>query len=122
MTLVIVCFREFPRDNKTPMTDLFIFLANVLTSCGIFDYDCGNGTCISEELVCDGKADCFNRTDELEEVCLKVRCPKYAFRCSYGACIDSTKLCNGKKDCLDGSDEISTNCREEEENSLVGCP
>lgn len=90
--------------------------------CGLFDYKCHDGSCISEELVCDGKADCFNRTDELMEVCEKVRCPRYSFRCSYGACIDPTHVCDGRKDCLDGSDESALSCKEEEENSLVGCP
>ncbi|CRL04521.1 CLUMA_CG017596, isoform A [Clunio marinus] len=90
--------------------------------CGKFEYPCGDGSCIPSELVCDGKAHCFNRTDELEEVCETIQCPKYAFRCSYGPCIDRTKLCDRKKDCLDGSDELKANCKEEEENALVGCP
>lgn len=102
----------------------FQVLANVSsTACGLFEYNCGDSNCISEELVCDGKADCFNRTDEEEAICEKIKCPKYSFRCSYEACIDSSRVCNGRKDCLDGSDELTSNCVfVEEENELEGCP
>lgn len=101
----------------------FSVIKSTSAACGVFEFTCtGDDSCISEELVCDGKADCPSRTDETEELCSKIRCPRYSFRCAYGACIEQPKVCNGMKDCLDASDELATNCKEEEENELVGCP
>lgn len=96
---------------------------SIHAACGTFEYECtADGSCIPEEFVCDGKADCPSRTDETEELCSKIRCPRYSFKCSYGACIEQPKVCNGVKDCLDASDELLSNCVEEEENENVGCP
>jgi len=109
-----------------PLKFYFSFLvavSSILKHCGPFEFKCvEDDSCIPDELVCDGKADCSSRTDETEELCQKLKCPRYSFRCAYGACIDPTNVCNGRKDCLDGSDELSINCIEEEENELVGCP
>lgn len=102
---------------------MLVAVSSILKHCGSFEFKCvEDDSCIPDELVCDGKADCSSRTDETEELCHKLNCPRYSFRCAYGACIDPTNVCNARKDCLDGSDELSKNCIEEEENELVGCP
>ncbi|XP_070504718.1 modular serine protease-like [Chironomus tepperi] len=105
------------------LTSLNFTVSSVLKNCSPFEFKCTeDNSCIPDELVCDGKADCSGRTDETEELCQKLQCPRYSFRCAYGACIDPTNVCNERKDCLDGSDELSINCIEEEENEHVGCP
>lgn len=54
---------------------------SVMSTCGPFEYTCvADGSCIPEDFVCNGIADCVNRTDEVEEVCQKIRCPRYSFR------------------------------------------
>ena len=102
---------------------MFLVIKSTNAYCGVFEFLCvSDGSCIPQMRVCDGKANCPNRTDETEELCSEIRCPGYSFQCDYGACIEQPKVCNGVKDCLDASDELLTNCKEEEENELVGCP
>ena len=45
--------------------------ANVPVNCGPDDFQCDDGYCIKNDLVCDKKKDCSDGEDELEEVCSK---------------------------------------------------
>ncbi|OAD53988.1 Limulus clotting factor C, partial [Eufriesea mexicana] len=80
--------------------------------CSIEKFQCKNGQCIASELLCDGRADCRDMSDETFTECSKpeITCPDYAFRCSYGACVDGDATCNGIKDCIDNSDETLSRC------------
>ncbi|CAL7944331.1 unnamed protein product [Xylocopa violacea] len=80
--------------------------------CGIEKFECANGQCIESTLLCDGRADCRDKSDETSAECTKpeITCPDYAFRCSYGACVDGDAACNGVKDCIDNSDETLIRC------------
>lgn len=75
-----------------------------------FEFRCESGQCIHEDLVCDGKADCRDRSDEKVGVCSTLNCASFTFRCAYGACVNGDAKCNGKIDCADGSDESPTLC------------
>lgn len=97
----------------------FVSKRETKPACKQFDFTCGNGDCIGEELVCDGKVDCSDITDEDEKLCKSIYCPKFAFQCNYGACIDGSFPCNGVRDCLDGSDELSSRCPTDQE---IECP
>ncbi|XP_046750345.1 modular serine protease-like [Diprion similis] len=81
-------------------------------SCGEYQFACSNGDCIASELLCDGRADCSDQSDETQVECSKpeLTCPDFAFRCTYGACVDGDAACNGVKDCIDNSDEALTRC------------
>ncbi|XP_050054368.1 modular serine protease-like [Aphis gossypii] len=81
-------------------------------SCSVDMFSCENGECIDSLLICDGLADCSDKSDETQNVCTSMlkTCPSSAFLCKYGACIDRSAKCNGKIDCVDGSDEFLYEC------------
>ncbi|XP_020709242.2 modular serine protease-like isoform X1 [Athalia rosae] len=84
----------------------------VKSTCNENQFTCQNGDCIPSELLCDGRADCSDQSDETQFECTKpeLTCPDYAFRCNYGACVNGDATCNGIKDCLDNSDETLARC------------
>nr|CAD7575376.1 unnamed protein product [Timema californicum] len=75
-------------------------------------FTCDSGQCINFNLVCDGKVDCKDSSDETRATCvaLNIRCPPQAFQCNYGGCVDGDAKCDGKQDCADGSDERVPGC------------
>ncbi|XP_033343135.1 beta-2-glycoprotein 1 isoform X2 [Megalopta genalis] len=76
-------------------------------------FRCKNGECIESTLLCDGRPDCRDKSDETTAECSKrgIICPYTTFRCGYGACVDGDSTCNGVINCIDGSDENPTLCR-----------
>ena len=85
-----------------------------ISQCGWETFQCSNGQCIPTELLCDGRADCADQSDETVAECnsTDITCDNYAFRCAYGGCIDGDKTCNGIRDCVDNSDETLPRCRD----------
>nr|CAD7194110.1 unnamed protein product [Timema douglasi] len=81
-------------------------------TCGSNSFTCDSGQCINFNLVCDGKVDCKDSSDETRATCvaLNIRCPPQAFQCNYGGCVDGDAKCDGKQDCADGSDERVPGC------------
>lgn len=85
-------------------------------NCSANEFRCSNGIeCISQMLQCDGFADCFDRSDEMNCTTIKRR-PVSIFNdtdCVHpdrickvtGACIRVDQLCDGHTHCPDGSDE-----------------
>lgn len=75
-------------------------------------FRCHSGECIAGDLLCDGRPDCSDGSDETRGECTKpeILCPDYAFRCKYGACVNGDAACNGVRDCVDNSDETLPQC------------
>lgn len=86
-----------------------------LEQCTINDFQCANKIeCIPVHLRCDGVADCFDKSDELNCTTITQRpysndtddCVHPDRLCKpTGFCIRVDKLCDGQIDCPDGSDE-----------------
>lgn len=79
--------------------------------------------CIDLKLLCDGIANCKDRSDESLEVCINYICNPFGFgfQCGTGACISGDAKCNGSVDCLDGSDEAWELCNTaRKKNNLIG--
>lgn len=75
--------------------------------CGISEFRCKNGQCISHSLHCDGSRDCLDHSDE--EGCPAagpLRCPPGEVACPRsGECVLAEWICDHDLDCKDGSDE-----------------
>ncbi|KAH8274692.1 hypothetical protein KR018_010052, partial [Drosophila ironensis] len=81
-------------------------------NCSAFEWTCQQDrACVPLELVCDGRADCGDRSDE-EAGCRRLEadgangCPPEGHLCPNGRCLRRKQwLCDGVDDCGDGSDE-----------------
>lgn len=79
------------------------------------DFRCKDRTsCISRNLVCDGRSHCRDASDEVgcptvaspEPRANAVKCRTGSKPCKDGAeCVLYSHVCDGEKDCRDGSDE-----------------
>ena len=92
-------------------------------TCSSTYFQCNDGTCIDEHLVCDGRQHCMMGEDEQEctKICTakvscalncsymnKCYCLRGFFQCGSGGCIPVGKLCDRVYNCKDGSDEPVT--------------
>ncbi len=99
----------------------------VLETCLPGLYMCQDGTCILNKYLCDGKAQCPDKSDEVNctDVCVKstkeitmsaqycfslchqpqCKCSWKYFQCQGGGCVAWWAVCDCVEDCLDGSDE-----------------
>jgi hypothetical protein len=83
-------------------------------ACGLQQATCSNGDCISKNLVCDGRYDCTDGSDENR--CNPNGCEPNEFRCANKKCVLKTWRCDSDDDCGDGSDEA--NCATNPPGSL----
>ncbi|KAG7224989.1 hypothetical protein INR49_014906, partial [Caranx melampygus] len=84
-------------------------------TCGLDQFQCAYSfQCIPESWLCDGEADCADKSDE--EHCMTVvpgtlppqdHCLSGYFQCSNSLCVPSILRCDGVPDCPDGEDEYS---------------
>ena len=62
---------------------------------------CGDGSCLSRRVWCDGHCDCDDCEDE--ERCQEWTCSKSRFKCTLNEiCIRQSKVCDGIYDCGSG--------------------
>ncbi|CAH1774180.1 unnamed protein product, partial [Owenia fusiformis] len=74
-------------------------------TCSPIQFRCNNGQCIDRRLLCNGRNDCSDGSDETVLTCPVTSCRAEEFRCDDGSCIDARLRCNRAFDCVDGSDE-----------------
>ncbi|XP_037775953.1 SCO-spondin-like isoform X1 [Penaeus monodon] len=74
-------------------------------------FRCDYGGCISPQFMCNGHLDCWDGSDETQELCFHRTCPKRTFKCKYGGCLKRLQACDGKAQCFDGSDEDPELCK-----------
>ncbi len=90
-------------------------------NCRNHQYQCDDGTCISEHYHCDGADDCPDKSDEKDcdlacdtvdqAICFHschypgCHCTFPYFQCKDGPCIPMSKLCDGIQQCWGGEDE-----------------
>ena len=64
-----------------------------------------NKRCILHSLLCDGKMECLDSSDE--ENCIHYKCLDNARKCANKMqCVHENSICDGEIDCIDGSDEL----------------
>ncbi|KAK1118231.1 hypothetical protein K0M31_015277 [Melipona bicolor] len=81
-----------------------------ITLCRADEFQCLDGTCVSQTARCDGRSDCRDRSDETN--CTVTTCSGDQFRCLDGTCISIDKRCNQNIDCRNGEDESQCGCGE----------
>ena len=107
-------------ELSIPSIRTFLFALNLfplsLTQLGCLktEFRCEDGTCLPDEMHCDGKLDCPGGRGEDELACttLEMTCSASMFFCGPldGDCIELLKVCDGYLDCfVSGTDEA--NCR-----------
>ncbi|XP_069784469.1 very low-density lipoprotein receptor-like [Narcine bancroftii] len=75
------------------------------------DFLCSDGHCISALMMCNGRADCSDGSDE--QNCTVSECGPHEFQCSNSSdCISKYWLCDGYQHCPSGVDESDDLCKD----------
>ena len=107
--------------NGSKTVHIVSMKSGLLVHCGVNQFQCDDGTCISHEHICDWPNDCsmascvcwvegreITDVRYCRDVCMpgKCFCPEHYFQCTAGGCIQISFLCDGAINCQDGSDEF----------------
>ncbi|CAG2195422.1 unnamed protein product [Mytilus edulis] len=69
--------------------------------------------CVDSTSLCDGIQNCYNNSDEDEDLCRATKCNEPDVKCKDGLqCVFTDFLCNGGNDCQDKSDEDADFCKD----------
>ncbi|XP_067872777.1 very low-density lipoprotein receptor-like isoform X2 [Heterodontus francisci] len=79
--------------------------------CSEDEFLCLNGHCVSVVMLCNGRDDCHDQSDERN--CPVSGCGPHEFQCSNSTvCISKYQLCDGNSNCASGADESDDLCKE----------
>ena len=78
---------------------------------------CEDGSLIADAMVCDGRNDCKNSTDEWKcpfcswtiSVLQSCACDMFYYQCEGGGCVHYDNMCDSFSDCPEGDDEFYCN-------------
>ncbi|XP_071492669.1 MAM and LDL-receptor class A domain-containing protein 2-like isoform X3 [Diadema antillarum] len=86
-------------------------------SCYSWQFQCNDGSCISDYYRCNGYSNCYDGSDEYncdystsswyQPTQGYQSCYSWQFQCNDGSCISDYYRCNGYSNCGDGSDEYN---------------
>ncbi|XP_039490589.1 modular serine protease isoform X1 [Drosophila santomea] len=104
-------------SNPLFLCAVLLRFKTISAACESSQFECDNGSCISQYDVCNGERNCPDGSDETALTCVSQRqhCTKPYFQCTYGACVIGTAGCNGVSECADGSDETRLRCGNEDD-------
>ncbi len=87
---------------------IVVALLDLQCSSGKDDWPCLNGDgCAPLYTVCDGRANCKDKSDENKAACLNWHCAGNTRKCADNSlCITHAEVCDGRMHCQDGSDEM----------------
>lgn len=74
--------------------------------CNSDEFQCNDNMCIAMDYACDTSPHCLDGSDELVDMCMRLRRNCTGFRCKNYKCLMSMDwVCDGNDDCGDKSDE-----------------
>ena len=76
----------YPKTHGSEQKKTIFFLEFLGQISPMNEFQCDDSTCISQSLMCDGKEDCLDGSDEALGLCGS--CPANKFQCDDGRCID----------------------------------
>ncbi|XP_033099551.1 uncharacterized protein LOC117103150 [Anneissia japonica] len=75
------------------------------------EFQCANGNCIPDFLVCNDNNECGDNSEEAENICnISLPCFEGEFQCANGNCIPDFLVCNDNNECGDNSEEAENIC------------
>ena len=110
-------------NSALPDFNQFVLCESSPRQCKDRYFQCSDGTCLDDALLCDGTMHCIDGEDEADcqHVCTHqnncfsscsfeddCRCHHSFFQCVRGGCIPLARVCDGYSQCSDSSDEPPT--------------
>ncbi|KAG7157027.1 Low-density lipoprotein receptor class A domain-containing protein 3-like [Homarus americanus] len=74
-------------------------------------FQCANGVCVPNYVVCDGVLNCVTGSDEVNCTLSKGDCFDGYFQCADGVCVPNSVVCDGVFNCVTGNDEANCSCK-----------
>ena len=84
--------------------DISIQYVDGIGTCQHDHFICANDNCLSASLICDGKDDCGDDSDETT-ICYNAICSSASFSWKNNNCTSNSKISNGQSSCRNTTDK-----------------